>query len=248
MFAGVIRRIIRTAVRSVPDAGLAAEQAILDSLDFSPETVLRGYLSGFFPMPDEAGRIRWRSPAHRAVLPIDGFHVPKSVRRMLRQRRFDIRLNTSFDEVIKGCAARDETWITPQVMDVYRELNSLGAVRTVESWQNGELVGGCYGISIGRFFACESQFFRVAHAGKVAHVTLFEILRANGYELHDCQYMTPHLAQFGASEMTREEFRNQLARAVAIHAAFESPSRMLDDVIDRTMKQIEPTKYAMAER
>ena len=223
---------MRVAIRHIPRGEYTAAQTVLHGRPFSAESVIQACLSGFFPMPDEEGRLRWRRPEQRAVMPIDDFHVPKSDRRIVRQQRFEIRINTAFDEVIRGCAAREQTWITPEVITVYRELFDLGLVRTVESWQNGELVGGVYGLSFGRFFAGESQFFRVKHAGKVAYITLMEILRANHYELHDCQFLTQHLAKFGAFEIPHEEFERRLVRAIVQPAEFRRPSSTFDDVIE----------------
>ena len=174
-------------MRYVPDGQIAAQQTVLNALDFSPETVLRATANGFFPMANESGKIEWRCPAKRAVIPVDDFHVRKSLKRVVRSGRFEIRIDSAFDYVIEACAQRPETWITPQLSDVYKELFRMGQARSVEAWQNGELVGGVYGLCIGRYFVSESQFHRVNHAGKVCFATLFEILRANNFLLHDVQ-------------------------------------------------------------
>ena len=233
MFAGLLRRLIRAGVRHVPGGTIAAEQAILASREFSPDTVLQATSSGFFPMADSAGRIEWRNPTRRAVIPVDGFRVPKSLRRIMRSRRFEIRLSSAVDQVIACCADRENSWITTEIADVYSQLSEMGVVRTIEAWQNGELVGGVYGLAIGRYFVSESQFHRVNHAGKVCFATLFEILRANGFLIHDVQYSSGFLRQFGAIEMSREEFQSKLTRSLAQPARFELPSTVLERVATR---------------
>jgi leucyl/phenylalanyl-tRNA--protein transferase len=233
MLAGLLRRLIRAGVRCVPGGTIAAEQAILAARKFSPDTVLQATSSGFFPMANSAGRIEWRNPKRRAVIPVDGFRVPKSLRRLMRTQRFEIRLNSAVDRVITCCADRENSWITPEIADVYAELSGMGVVRTVEAWQNGQLVGGVYGLAIGRYFVSESQFHRVNHAGKVCFATLFEILCANGFLIHDVQYSSGFLQQFGAIELSRDEFRSRLTRSLAQPARFELPSTILERVATR---------------
>ncbi|NQV23905.1 MAG: leucyl/phenylalanyl-tRNA--protein transferase [Rhodopirellula sp.] len=233
MLAGLLRRLIRSGTRYIPDGEIAAQQAALKSLEFSPETVLRATANGFFPMPNRSGKIEWRCPAKRALIPVDAFHIRKSLRRVIRSRRFEVRIDTAFDEVIAACAERPETWITPQLADVYRKLFRMGNARSVEAWQNGELVGGVYGLCIGRYFVSESQFHRVNHAGKVCFATLFEILRANNFLLHDVQYPSSFLSQFGTVELERGEFQRQLSLALAQPARFELPSKTIERVVDR---------------
>lgn len=215
----------------MPDGQVAAQQAVLHSLEFSPETVLRATSNGFFPMPNESGTIEWRCPAKRTLILVDDFHVRKSLRRVVRSGRFEIRIDSAFDEVIAACAERPETWITPQLTDVYRELFRMGHARSVEAWQNGELVGGVYGLCIGRYFVSESQFHRVNHAGKVCFANLFEILRANNFLIHDVQYPSRFLGQFGTVEMDRNEFQRQLSVALVQPARFELPSTTIERVI-----------------
>jgi leucyl/phenylalanyl-tRNA--protein transferase len=232
MLAGALRRLIRVGTRLVSDGGIAAQQAILDSLEFSPETVLRATANGFFPMANESGKIEWRCPPNRATIPVGEFHVRKSLRRVVRSGRFEIRIDSAFDQVVDACAQRPETWITPQIADVYRQLFQMGHTRSVEAWQHGELVGGVYGLCIGRYFVSESQFHRVNHAGKVCFATLFEILRANSFLLHDVQYPSGFLSQFGTVEIQRAEFQQQLSRALVQPARFELPSTTIERVIN----------------
>lgn len=191
---------------------------------FTPELVLLAYRQGVFPMGDEHGRIGWFSPDPRAVFPLDAFHVPRSVRQAVRRRVFEVRINTAFDEVIAACADRPEgTWISDPVQRVYRALHRRGFAHSVECWQAGELAGGLYGVALGGAFFGESMFTRVTNASKVALVALVERLRARGFELLDTQWMTPHLARFGAVEIPRAEYLRRLARAVA------RPCRFVDD-------------------
>jgi leucyl/phenylalanyl-tRNA---protein transferase len=217
--------------RLVPDGEVAAQQAILNSLEFSPETVLRATANGFFPMANASGKIEWRCPPQRATIPVGNFHVRKSLRRVVRSGRFEIRIDSAFDEVVDACAQRPETWITPQIADVYRQLFEMGHARSVEAWQHGELVGGVYGLCIGRYFVSESQFHRVNHAGKVCFAKLFEILRANSFLLHDVQYPSSFLSQFGTVEIPRAKFQQQLSRALVQPARFELPSATIERVI-----------------
>lgn len=226
-------------MRHVPDGQIAAQQAVLNALDFSPETVLRATANGFFPMANEAGNIEWRCPAKRAVIPVDDFRVRKSLRRIVRSGRFEIRIDSAFDGVIEACAERPKTWITPQLADVYKELFRMRQARSVEAWQNGELVGGVYGLCIGRYFVSESQFHRVNHAGKVCFATLFEILRANNFLLHDVQYPSGFLSQFGTVEMDRDEFQRKLSVALVQPARFELPSTTIERVIDQMPESTE---------
>lgn len=194
------------------------ERIVSDSLDVRAETVLRGYLAGRFPMPDMTGRLHWEFPPRRGVIPIDGFHVPRSVARLIQSGRFEVRYDTAVEQVIRACADRDATWITEEIVEIYQRLHEWGVVHSVETWRDGDLVGGLYGVAIGGYFAGESQFHRVRDAGKVAFVALAERLREAGFLLHDTQHRTEHLARFGCVEITAEEFLLQLERAIATPA------------------------------
>lgn len=194
--------------------------------DLEPGTILAAYRRGLFPMPvGRRGTLGWWSPDPRAVIPLDGLHVSRSLRRSLR--RFEIRVDTAFEQVIDACAdpARPHGWISPEVRAAYVRLHELGWVHSVEAWDcdRGTLAGGLYGVAIGGLFAGESMFHRRRDASKVALVALVDLLRdgerngvpgSRAYRLLDVQWMTPHLARLGAVEVPRVEYLELVHRAV----------------------------------
>lgn len=220
MLAGIVRRAARILLPLVPGGVEVGEQVALNALGFTPESVIKAYLNGYFPMTSKCGHIVWRSPEQRCLIPIDTYKVRKSLARIVKHAPFEIRANTAFEEVMRGCADREETWISDEVIKVYTRLHAMGIVHSVEAWQDGKLAGGLYGVALGRFFATESQFFRVPNAGQVAFVHTFQLLREQGFLLHDVQFKTPFLEQFGAIEIPRQDFRLQLTRAVVQPAEF----------------------------
>ena len=193
------------------------EIAVLD-----PETLLMAYSQGAFPMTDRDGTTRWYTADPRGILPLDAFHVPRTLRQVVRQRRFDIRINTRFEQVMRACMnSREEgSWISERLIDVYCRLHELGFAHSVESWQDDELVGGLYGVSVGAAFFGESMFHRARDASKVALVHLVERLRERGYELLDTQASTPHLQRFGCVEIRAEDYMRRLKRALARSCQF----------------------------
>lgn len=199
---------------------------LLEKLEFTPEVVIRGYQQGLFPSPVHAsGAMRWHDPDLRAVLPLDGLHVSRELRRIVRQGRFEIRFDTDFRGVVEGCAetkeGRETTWLTPEYIDIYVELHRLGVTHSVEAWQDGRLVGGGYGVAIGSYFSLESMFYRENQASKVAFVHLVEKLRAEGFTLIDCWWPTEHWLRFGVIPTPRNEFKRLLAHALIKPARFE---------------------------
>jgi leucyl/phenylalanyl-tRNA--protein transferase len=166
------------------------------------------------------GEIGWFSPDPRAVLELERFHIPKSLKLVLKKRPFEIRIDTSFEAVMRGCAWREETWISEELVRSYVRLNDLGFAHSVECWKGGELVGGLYGVAIAGAFFGESMFSRTRHASKVALVELVQRLRERGYTLLDTQYLTPHLAMFGAREIPREEYLKRLEQALQQQCTF----------------------------
>ena len=183
--------------------------------DLEPGTVLNAYRHGIFPMPVGRRQIGWWSPDPRAIVPFGGLRVTRSLRRS--QSRFEVRVNTAFNDVIRACAApgRDGGWITPAIIGAYVALHDLGWAHSVETWQDGELVGGLYGIAIGGLFAGESMFHYRSDASKVALVALVEMLQSSGFALLDVQWCTPHLASLGAIEISRRQYLELLGTALA---------------------------------
>jgi leucyl/phenylalanyl-tRNA--protein transferase len=183
--------------------------------------VIAAYASGYFLMADEAGELGWYSSRRHALIPLDErFHVPRSLKRALNSGRFTVRLDADFPGVVEGCAARSETWISPQLKEVYAALHAAGFAHSFETWHEGSLAGAVLGITIGAAFIGESMFFTVPEGSKVALVRLVEHLRAQGFLLFDAQLMNPHLERFGAYELPESQYRRLLARAVGASAAW----------------------------
>jgi leucyl/phenylalanyl-tRNA--protein transferase len=187
----------------------------------SPALLIEGYLHGVFPMGMEDGEIGWFSPDPRAIIPLDdNFRVPHGLKRVLRRGIFEVRVNHSFEEVMRSCARRDETWITGEIIDSYCELHRRGFAHSVEAWSEGKLAGGLYGVAVGGAFFGESMFHRETDASKVALHGLVERMRERGFTLLDTQWITPHLRQFGAMEIPRRQYLRQLAEATRLRCSF----------------------------
>ncbi len=178
-----------------------------------PEMLLDFYRRGVFPMA-VGGEVRLFSPDPRGILPIEGFHVPHGTRAALRDPAWEVRIDTCFEEVVRGCAGREETWIDGTILRSCVELHAMGYAHSVEVWRGGELVGGLYGIAIGGAFFGESMFHRVPGASKVALCRLNDLLLEGGFLLHDTQWVTPHLAGFGGVEIPRADYLELLERAL----------------------------------
>lgn len=183
--------------------------------DLHPERLLRGYACGIFPWYSEGQPILWHSPDPRFVLELDALHVPRSLRKTLKKRPFDLRMDTAFEEVIDACArsprpGQEGTWITRDMRDAYLRLHEEGFAHSVEAWTGGELVGGLYGVSLGSVFFGESMFARVSDASKVAFACFVPELRRWGFSLLDSQVYTDHLARFGAKEISRADYLRRL--------------------------------------
>jgi leucyl/phenylalanyl-tRNA--protein transferase len=195
--------------------------------EITTDVLLKAYACGIFPMAESADdpSLFWVEPEFRGVLPLDGFHCPRRLARTVRQDVFEIRVDTDFDAVIASCAApapgRRKTWINSRIRALYGELFERGHCHTVESWQDGRLVGGLYGVSIGAAFFGESMFSRRTDASKVALAWLVARLRAGGFCLFDTQFLTDHLASLGAIEISRSDYRRRLAEALARPADFD---------------------------
>lgn len=179
------------------------------------ELLLHAYRNAVFPMAMEDGEVAWFSPDPRAIIPIDdGFHVPHGLRRTLKKGHFEVRVNTSFEAVMRGCAQRDETWINEEIIESYANLHRIGYAHSVEIWLEGRLAGGLYGVALGGAFFGESMFHEVTDASKVALHALVCRLRERGFSLLDTQWLTPHLASFGAHEIPRADYRRRLQACV----------------------------------
>jgi leucyl/phenylalanyl-tRNA--protein transferase len=193
---------------------------------FGAEDLIECYARGVFPMAEgrDDPRIYLLDPDERGVLPLEGFHIPRTLRKAVRQDTFDIRFDTAFEAVVAGCAepapGREETWINDGILSLYRELFQLGFAHSVESWQDGELVGGLYGVSLGGAFFGESMFSRRTDASKVALVHLIAQLKAGGFILLDTQFTTEHLERFGAITIPRAMYHLRLADALKIKTGF----------------------------
>jgi leucyl/phenylalanyl-tRNA--protein transferase len=185
-----------------------------------PELLLHGYRLGVFPMAMEDNSIQWFSPDPRAIIPLDEFHVPHSLRQLARKKVFECHIDEKFGEVIAACARREDTWINREIVDSYKNLFDLGFAHSLETWSQGELVGGLYGVAIGGAFFGESMFHRKTDASKFALLSLVEHLRARKFILLDTQWSTPHLARFGAVEIPRSQYLRLLTRAVDLPRKF----------------------------
>ncbi|WP_374570323.1 leucyl/phenylalanyl-tRNA--protein transferase [Phenylobacterium sp.] len=196
---------------------------------FGPRELLTCYARGVFPMADarEDERIFLIDPERRGVIPLRGFHVSRRLARTVRSNPFEVRVDTAFSEVVGACAAegpgRTETWINRPIESLYADLFATGCAHSVECWKDGELVGGLYGVALSGAFFGESMFSRARDASKVALVHLVARLIAAGFVLLDAQFITEHLAQFGAQEISRVEYHRRLGAALAVSADFNAP-------------------------
>ncbi|MEM6480303.1 MAG: leucyl/phenylalanyl-tRNA--protein transferase [Pseudomonadota bacterium] len=201
-----------------------------DVLSLTAQHLLQAYASGIFPMAesrDEPG-VFWVDPRHRGVLPLDGFHISRSLSRRMRRGEYTLSLNHEFSGVLDACAAREETWINEEIRTLYISLHEIGHAHSFEVWQQGELAGGVYGVTLGGAFFGESMFSARTDGSKLALAHLVAHLRKCGFVLFDTQFLTPHLASLGAIEIPRAEYRARLsdalgqkaditARPVAVH-------------------------------
>jgi leucyl/phenylalanyl-tRNA--protein transferase len=192
----------------------------------TPEILLAAYAAGIFPMAESADdpELFWVEPQRRGILPLDSFHVPRRLRRVVRHGGFEVRVDSAFEAVMRGCAElsdkRPNTWINDEILRLYAALFRRGAAHSVECWRADALVGGLYGVSLGAAFFGESMFSRVTDASKVALVHLVARLKRGGYRLLDTQFLTPHLARFGGIEIPKSRYRRLLAEALAGSAVF----------------------------
>ncbi len=191
-------------------------------LSFTPYGVEFAYSRGIFPMFDhDTGGIDWYRPDPRAIIPLDGFHVSRSLAKTIRQGKYRVTVDNDFDGVMRGCADREEgTWISGEFLAVYGELHRQGKAHSVEVWHGDHLVGGAYGVALGGAFMAESMFHYETDASKVALAALVDRLRVRGYRLLDTQYLTPHLASLGAVEISHSEYFHRLRLALGLACTF----------------------------
>ena len=193
----------------------------------TPQILLRAYAAGIFPMADDADdpNVFWVQPDMRGVIPLDRFHVPRSLAKKVRQAPFDIHFNAAFPAVISACAEsaqnRERTWINRTIRDLYCQLHEMGHAHSVEAWEDGQLVGGLYGVSLGRAFFGESMFSRRTDASKICLVHLVERLKERGFVLLDTQFTTDHLKRFGAIDVPNDDYERLLEDALAGEARFD---------------------------
>jgi leucyl/phenylalanyl-tRNA--protein transferase len=204
----------------------ASAEGVDEDMQLTPELIEIAYRRGIFPMADpDTGEVWWFEPRRRAVIPLDGFHISRSLAKTIRRGIFEVRVNTDFEGVMRGCADRDEgTWISEEFVRVYTQLHRQGKAHSVETWRSGRLVGGTYGVALGGAFMAESMFHYETDASKVALAALVSRLRERGYVLLDVQFMTAHLRSLGAVEIGRLEYLRRLQTALSLDCRFDAES------------------------
>jgi leucyl/phenylalanyl-tRNA---protein transferase len=194
----------------------------------SADDLIYGYMNSIFPMADADGTLYWYSPDPRAIIPLDTYKPPKSLRPTLNKNLFEVRINADFEGVIRGCAlprqGEDGTWISNEIVDAYTALHHMGLAHSVETYRAGSLVGGLYGVAIGAAFFGESMFHTVSDASKVAFHYLIEIMRQQGFELLDTQFINDNVRRFGALEISKADYMRLLKRAISKKARFTEQS------------------------
>src|SRR5437764_13100256 len=180
----------------------------------NPVMVINGYAQGIFPMSEADGTIHWYAPDPRAILEHENLHVAHSLRATIRKGIYEVRMDTAFEEVMRSCAAREETWINEIFIETYTQLHYAGLAHSVEAWKDGVLVGGLYGVALRAAFMGESMFSHATDASKVCLVALVEHLKTRGYLLHDTQFLTPHLQSLGVTEIPRAIYEHRLLQAL----------------------------------
>lgn len=202
-------------------------------MKITPDIVLKAYATGIFPMSEgrDEPEMFWVDPEKRGVLPLDGFHLPRRLRRTVRQDAFTIRIDSAFEDVMSACAepasGRWTTWINREIQELFTELHQRGFAHSIEAWEGDELVGGLYGIALGAAFFGESMFSRRTDASKVALVHLIARLRLASFRLLDTQFITEHLRQFGAVEISRADYHSRLTRALSEYSDFSLSGKSL---------------------
>lgn len=191
------------------------------------DDLIYGYINGIFPMADADGSLYWYSPDPRAIIPIDSYRPSKSLRPVLNKSVFEIQVNQNFEGVMRQCAApriqEEGTWISEDIIRAYTRLHELGMAHSIETYQDGKLVGGLYGVAIGAAFFGESMFHHVSNASKVAFHVLIGILRERNFKLLDTQFINDNVRRFGAIEISKAEYMSRLRQSIAMKARFTEP-------------------------
>ena len=214
---------------------MGADRRAIDPQHLTPELLIAAYSQGIFPMVDsKSGEVGWYSPDPRAIFPLDSFHVPRSLARVIRAGSFELRTDTCFETVMRTCAeprsGREETWIDERMVMAYADLWRAGLAHSVEAWRDERLVGGLYGVHIGSAFFGESMFslpeLGGTNASKVCLVGLVELLRGRGFSLLDTQFSTEHLSRFGCVELPRDQYLRRLDAAIRADSDWPDPGRL----------------------
>jgi leucyl/phenylalanyl-tRNA--protein transferase len=227
------------ASSALPEGPIGGLCGVTARLPFTPEQILLGYAQGMFPM-DKGGRIGWYHPNPRCVLPLDDLHVPSRIKTYLRKGLFELCFDRNAPAVLAACGDRKETWLTPRLQDAYQRLFEMGAMHTVEAWDGERLVGGMFGVAMGRIYTVESMFSNADHASKLAFAFAAQRLGAAGYSMIDCQYQQEHFQRFGAVEISRDDYRDVVARG-----AIDPPSFPAGDTAPQ---QAQPVKAGKASK
>ena len=202
-----------------PQRAMETHSSDIKTID--PEFLCTAYCNGYFPMADpKTGEIGWYSPDPRTIFELDTFHIPRSLKLTLKKKPFDIRMNKRFEEVMRACAQRQETWISEAIIKSYVQLHHVGIAHSVEAWKDGMLVGGLYGVAIRGAFFGESMFSTMKDASKAALVALVHHLQQRQFVLLDAQFMTPHLQSLGAIEIPQREYLSRLRTALQVQRSF----------------------------
>lgn len=212
-------RLLLSPIRMLPEAAPAVLCSVAEGQRFTPEQVILNYCQGIFALGKKSG-VQWDDPPERAILPLDNLHIEKTVAKKIKKGTFDITFDRDFGRVIRECADRSKTWLTPEIIETYEELHRWGVAHSIEAWKDGELVGGNFGAAIGSLFIGESMFFRVRDASKITVAHLVDHLRKGGFRFIDCQYPTDHLMRMGAIKISRAEYKTLLARSLTERATF----------------------------
>ncbi|WP_170384748.1 leucyl/phenylalanyl-tRNA--protein transferase [Ruegeria atlantica] len=208
-------------------------------MSLTPELLLHGYSIGIFPMAEhrDASELFWVDPKHRGVFPLDGFHISRSLARRLRRCGFSVTINQDFAGVVSGCADRADTWINAELRDLYHQIHQTGHAHSLEVWDEDQLVGGVYGVTLGAAFFGESMFSRRKDASKIALAYLVDRLRQTGFQLFDTQFLTAHLASLGALGIPRSQYRLELEEALNSSADFTAPLIQLPEGVIQRITQ-----------